>query len=53
MNKWFVYEYIKKYYMDHGTLPNWGKIVNRFPNMSYKEIREGMAEFKTVIKWGA
>lgn len=53
MNRWHVYEWVKKYYMQHGLLPTWNKVINQFPNLSYEEIREGVAEFKSVIKWGA
>ena len=52
-NRWHVYEYAKSVFMKTGKPPRWEEVRAAFPDLSEEEIREGMAEFEAVMKWGA
>jgi hypothetical protein len=53
MNRWHVYAFMKAVFMETGKLPQWQDIYAAFPDLPDDEIREGVAEFEAVLKWGA
>lgn len=53
MNKWHVYEWVKKRFMDTGIVPTKVEAWEAFPDLDPEEIHEGFEEFRAVTQWGA
>ena len=51
MNRWEVYEYVKRFYLRTGQLPTMKSIQTQFIDLDFDEIGEGYAEFLYLLKW--
>lgn len=49
MNRWHVYDYLKKYYMVHGRVLSQLEILEKFEGIEFEEVQEGLAEFKEIM----
>lgn len=52
MNKWHVYEWVKKRFMDTGIVPTKEEAWQTFPGVEPEDIHEGFEEFRAVTQWG-
>lgn len=50
MNRWWVYEWLKKCYMATGQVPSMAEIFEEFKGMDFEEILEGIEEFRCVCR---
>lgn len=44
MNRWHVYEFIKRHAIETAKFPSAWEIVEQFPDIPFGEIREGIEE---------
>ena len=50
LNRWFVYEFCKKAYMESGRVPTVKQVMRKFPSMDPVELSEGISEFQEMIQ---
>ncbi|MFD7521415.1 hypothetical protein [Paenibacillus chitinolyticus] len=50
MNRWNVYEFLKRGFMITGTAPNWETVFCQFSKLEEREVLEGIAEFEAATK---
>jgi hypothetical protein len=48
-NRWTVYEYMKKRFMETGFIPPLRNVVTHFSHLPAEELREGIIEFQMTI----
>ncbi|MBA4544487.1 hypothetical protein H1164_16765 [Thermoactinomyces daqus] len=51
MNRWAVYEFLKRRYMESGYIPRLEEVLSAFPGLDYIEIGEGIEEFNAALSW--
>ncbi|WP_124728826.1 hypothetical protein [Staphylospora marina] len=51
MNRWSVYEHLKRRFMETGSLPPLEEVLEEFSGLDFVEIAEGIEEFNAAISW--
>lgn len=51
MNRWAVYEYMKKRFMESGYIPTLEEVIGAFPGLDHFELAEGIEEFNAAMAW--
>lgn len=51
MNRWHVYEFMKKEFMSSGKVPEKAVVFSKFREIPKSEIEEGIAEFHLMISY--
>lgn len=51
MNRWAVYEFLKKRYMETGYIPNLLEVMDAFAGIDWIELAEGIEEFNAAMSW--